>query len=73
MDNSLQLLTEGYAWLPDRRRRSSTFRTRLMGQRAICVGGVDAAKFFYDERHIRRHCICRHSDDEPLVIVWMTC
>jgi len=55
MDNSLQLLTEGYAWLPDRRRRSPTFRTRLMGQRAVCIGGVDAAKFFYDERHIRRH------------------
>jgi fatty-acid peroxygenase len=55
MDNSVQLLTEGYAWLPDRRRRSSTVRTRLMGQRAFCVGGVDAARFFYDEANIHRH------------------
>jgi fatty-acid peroxygenase len=55
MDNSLPLLTEGYAWLPDRRRRSPTFRTRLMGRRAVCIGGVDAARFFYDERNIRRH------------------
>ncbi|MEV6607191.1 cytochrome P450 [Kutzneria sp. NPDC051319] len=55
MDSSLALLAEGYTWLPDRRRRSPTVRTRLMGRRAVGVGGVDAARFFYDERNIRRH------------------
>jgi fatty-acid peroxygenase len=57
MDNSLSLLAEGYAWLPDRRRQASTpvVRTRLLGQRTCCIGGVDAARFFYDERNIRRH------------------
>jgi fatty-acid peroxygenase len=55
MDNSVQLLTEGYAWLPDRRRETPTVRTRLMGQRAVCIGGVEAAQFFYDEQNIRRH------------------
>ena len=55
MDNTVRLLAEGYAWLPDRRRRMPTVQTRLMGQRAVCLGGVDAARFFYDERNIRRH------------------
>jgi fatty-acid peroxygenase len=55
MDNSLQLLAEGYAWLPDRRRRTPTVRTRLMGERAFAIGGVEAARFFYDESNIRRH------------------
>lgn len=55
MDNSVQLLAKGYAWLPDRRRATATVRTRLMGERAFCVGGVDAARFFYDERNIYRH------------------
>ncbi|MFC0542374.1 cytochrome P450 [Kutzneria chonburiensis] len=53
--DELRLLTGGYAWLPDRRRRAPTYRTRLLGRRATCIGGVDAAKFFYNERHIRRH------------------
>ncbi|MEV4313894.1 cytochrome P450 [Actinocrispum sp. NPDC049592] len=57
MDESLSLLLEGYGWLPDRRRRSpnGVVRTRLMGQRAIGLCGPDAARFFYDENHIRRH------------------
>ena len=55
MDDTLSLLAEGYAWLPDRRRATPTVRTRLMGERAFCVGGVGAARFFYDEENIRRH------------------
>ncbi len=55
MDNTLPLLAEGYAWLPDRRRRTPTVRTRLLGRRAWCIGGVGAARYFYDEANIRRH------------------
>ncbi|MGV9537438.1 cytochrome P450 [Streptosporangium sandarakinum] len=55
-DHTLPLLTEGYAWLPERRRtHGSTVVTRLMGHRATAVHGPDAARFFYDENHIRRH------------------
>ncbi|MCM0678648.1 cytochrome P450 [Micromonospora phytophila] len=57
LDNTLPLALEGYAWLPNRLRRcgADALRTRLMGQRAVALHGPDAARFFYDERHIRRH------------------
>jgi fatty-acid peroxygenase len=53
---SLALLTEGYAWLPDRMRAegdtASTFR--VLGRPALAVRGPDAVRFFYDEQHVRR-------------------
>ncbi|MFC0438325.1 cytochrome P450 [Kutzneria buriramensis] len=55
VDETVSLLTEGYAWLPDRRRRTPTVRTRLLGRRAWCIGGVGAARYFYDEENVRRH------------------
>jgi fatty-acid peroxygenase len=57
LDESLSVLLEGYGWLPDRRRRSPSgvVHTRLLGQRAVGLCGPDAARFFYDENHIRRH------------------
>ncbi|MER7726891.1 cytochrome P450 [Streptomyces sp. NPDC096323] len=57
VDNTLPLLLQGYAWLPDRRRRSggAPVRTRLLGKRAIALHGPAAVRFFYDEHHIRRH------------------
>lgn len=56
VDSTLPLLLQGYAWLPDRRRRSggAPVRTRLLGKRAIALHGPAAVRFFYDEQHIRR-------------------
>jgi fatty-acid peroxygenase len=56
LDNTLPLLRDGYAWLPDRRRRvGGPFTTRLMGRSAVGVSGPEAVRFFYDEDHVRRH------------------
>ncbi|MFC3895215.1 cytochrome P450 [Lentzea rhizosphaerae] len=56
-DQSLQLLLEGYAWLPGLRRStgSDVVRTRVMGQPALGLCGPEAAQFFYDEKHVQRH------------------
>ncbi|MCX0247598.1 cytochrome P450 [Streptomyces drozdowiczii] len=55
-DSTLSLLLQGYAWLPDRRRRSggAPVRTRLLGKRVIALHGPAAVRFFYDEEHIHR-------------------
>ncbi|MFG2749479.1 cytochrome P450 [Streptomyces xanthophaeus] len=55
-DSTLALLVHGYAWLPNRMRRSpdGTVRTRLMGRPAIALRGPDAVSFFYDEKHVVR-------------------
>jgi fatty-acid peroxygenase len=55
-ENGPQLLTKGFAWLPDLRRSSGrrTVPTRLMGVRATALEGPAAARFFYDEDHVRR-------------------
>jgi fatty-acid peroxygenase len=64
-DSTLALLAKGYAWLPDRRRRSggAPVRTRLLGKPAIALHGADAVGFFYDEAHVRR----RSALPEPVV------
>lgn len=50
LDHSLTLLREGYMFLANRRKSfaSNIFETRLLGQKAICMGGEEAAKLFYD-------------------------
>ncbi|MFF8847324.1 cytochrome P450 [Streptomyces sp. NPDC015127] len=55
-DATLSVLTQGYAWLPDllRREGGAPVHTRLLGHRAIVLHGRDAARFFYDERHVKR-------------------
>ncbi|MGW5372931.1 cytochrome P450 [Streptomyces sp. NPDC004009] len=57
LDRTLPALAEGYAWLPNRMRESPdhVVRTRLMGRPALAVRGPEAVRFFYDERHVRRH------------------
>jgi fatty-acid peroxygenase len=56
VDQSARLALEGYGWLPNRRRTDGpVVHTRIMGQRAVGLCGPDAARFFYDERHVRRH------------------
>ena len=56
-DSTLALMAQGYAWLPDRRRRSGgkPVHCRLMGKNAVALRGPEAVRFFYDERHIERH------------------
>lgn len=57
LDSSLSVLREGYTWLPGRRvgARGGVVHTRVFGQRAVGLCGPDAARFFYDEAHVRRH------------------
>jgi len=57
LDQSVPMLTKGYAWLPDRRRAAGrdTVQTRLMlARRALAVAGADGARFVYDEADVRR-------------------
>ncbi|AZM57216.1 cytochrome P450 [Streptomyces sp. WAC 01529] len=56
LDNTLPLLTQGYAWLPDlsRRKGEGPVRTRLLGKPVIALRGPAAVPFFYDENHVRR-------------------
>ncbi len=64
LDRTLSLLTEGYAWLPGRRRRTGggVVRARVMGEHAVGVHGPDAVRFFYDEDHVQR----RTATPEPV-------
>ncbi|UJW29707.1 cytochrome P450 [Saccharothrix sp. AJ9571] len=57
VDSSVSVLAEGYSWLPARRARSASgvVHTRVLGQRAVGLCGPEAARFFYDEDHVRRH------------------
>jgi fatty-acid peroxygenase len=57
LDETLALASQGYGWLPNRRRRTpdGVVVTRLAGQRVVGLCGPEAARFFYDEDHIRRH------------------
>jgi fatty-acid peroxygenase len=56
LDNSLQLARQGYGFLPNRRRilARRTVAGRLGGLRVTGLEGPAAARFFYDEQHVRR-------------------
>ncbi len=56
MDGSIDLLSEGYTYVLDRRLDMQTdiFQTRLLGQPAICIGGKEAAELFYDRERFQR-------------------
>ncbi|WP_050183201.1 cytochrome P450 [Domibacillus robiginosus] len=56
LDQSLNLLREGYTYISSRRRsfQSELFETRLMGKPAICMGGKEAAALFYDPEKFQR-------------------
>lgn len=51
-DSALALMAQGYAWLPDRRRRSrgKPVHCRLMGKNAVALHGPEAVRFFYTTR-----------------------
>ena len=57
LDQSLAIAIKGYAWLPDLRRRHQgrPVALRLLGRRAIAIGGPAAARFFYDAANVERH------------------
>jgi fatty-acid peroxygenase len=63
-ENGLHLLARGYGWLPDRRRASGrrTVAARLGGLPVTAIEGPDAARFLYDEDHVRR----AHAIPEPV-------
>lgn len=55
-DGSVSLLREGYDFIRNRCERLGTdvFRVRLLMQDTICMTGEDAARLFYDDRHLQR-------------------
>lgn len=56
IDHSLDLLREGYMYIMNRRHsfHSDIFETRLLGKKAICLGGEEAAEVFYDNEMFKR-------------------
>src|SRR4051794_34505715 len=56
MDHTLSLIREGYLYGLNRRRsfNSDVFETRLLGKKAICMGGKEAAEIFYDPDKFKR-------------------
>ena len=56
VDNTLSLIREGYMYILNRRKsfNSDIFATRLLGKKAICMGGKEAAKIFYDAEKFKR-------------------
>ena len=56
LDHSVTLMREGYMYIPNRRKsfQSDVFETRLLGQKAICMGGKQAAELFYDRDKFKR-------------------
>lgn len=56
MDHSLTLFREGYMYILNRRQtiQSNLFETRLLGEKVICMGGIEAAQLFYDAEKFKR-------------------
>ena len=56
IDNTIDLMNEGFNFIPDRREKlgSDIFETRLIGQKAICIAGEEAAEIFYDDDKFKR-------------------
>jgi len=56
-DSTLAILNDGYEFIENRCRRfgSDLFTTRIMGTKAVCMHGREAAEIFYDEARFQRH------------------
>jgi fatty-acid peroxygenase len=60
LDRTAGLLVEGYPFLAGRRRRwgsdggDAAVELRLLGERAVCVGGPEAVRLFYEPERFRR-------------------
>ncbi|GAA0364187.1 cytochrome P450 [Alkalibacterium iburiense] len=57
LENGLKVLREGYMYAPNRLKayQSDAFETRLLGDKAIVMGGEEAARLFYDEEKFKRN------------------
>lgn len=57
VDQSINLFREGYLFILNRRKSLQTdvFETRFFGKKAICMGGKEAAKLFYDNEKFERY------------------
>lgn len=57
VDNTLALSQEGYLFIKNRADKllSDVFETHILGQKAICITGKEAAKIFYDSDLFLRH------------------
>ena len=55
-ENGLKMLREGYQYIPNRHKiyQSDIFETTLLGKKAVCMGGEEAGRLFYDENKIKR-------------------
>ncbi|PRY82562.1 cytochrome P450 [Alkalibacterium olivapovliticus] len=56
LESGLKVLREGYMYAPNRLQayKSDAFETRLLGEKAIVMGGEEAAKLFYEEDKFKR-------------------
>lgn len=56
IDHSIALLKEGYHFILNRSEKlsSNVFETRLLGRKAICMIGEEAAQIFYDPQKFQR-------------------
>lgn len=57
LEKGLSMLREGYQYISNRSQsfQSKVFETRLLGEKAICMVGEEAAKLFYDnDKFIRK-------------------
>lgn len=56
IDSTWRLMEEGYLYILNRRHsfNSDIFETRLLGKKAICMGGKEAAEIFYDTEKFKR-------------------
>ncbi|MEO4054890.1 cytochrome P450 [Solibacillus sp. CAU 1738] len=57
IDHSISLLKEGYKFIVNRQRKlhANVFETRILGKKAICMIGEEAAKLFYDTDKFQRN------------------
>jgi fatty-acid peroxygenase len=55
-DHTMALMKEGYLFIKNRTEQyqCSLFTTHLMGEKAICMSGIKAAKIFYDPERFTR-------------------
>jgi len=55
-ENGLKVIREGYMYISNRNKiyQADVFETTLMGQKAYCMGGEEAARLFYDTSKVKR-------------------
>lgn len=68
IDQSVALLKEGYQFIPSRMKKYNTkiFETRLLGKKAVCISGAEAAEVFYDNERFKREGVAPHRIKESL-------